>query len=71
MVGSGIKKYANEKGWQIKEGVAFGVYRGYMMSMEEGNGWKSLSVTARLESDTAMQSAYELLNDKDIKKITE
>ena len=42
MVGSGIKKYANEKGWQIKEGVAFGVYRGYMMSMEEGNGWKSL-----------------------------
>ena len=68
MVGSGIKKFAKEKGWQIKEGVAFGVYRGYMMSMEEGNGWKSLSVTVRLESDAAMQSAYELLNDKNIKK---
>ena len=68
MVGSGIKKFAKEKGWQVKEGVAFGVYRGYLMSMEEGNGSKSLSVTARLESDTAMKSAYDLLNDKEIQK---
>lgn len=68
MVGSAIKKYAKEKGWQVKEGVAFGVYRGYMMSMQEGNGWKSLSVAARLETDAAMNSAYELLNDNNIKK---
>ncbi len=68
MVGTGIKKYAKENNWQIKNGVAFGVYRGYMMSMQEGAGWKSLSIAARLEGETALNSAYELLNDSDIMK---
>ncbi len=68
MVGSAIKKYANEKNWQIKEGVAFGAYRGYMMTMQEGNGWKSLSVSARLESDEAIKTVYDYLDDKSVKK---
>lgn len=68
MVGTGIKKFAKENNWQIKNGVAFGNYRGYMMSMQEGAGWKSLSVAARLESEEALNSAYELLNDKNIMK---
>ncbi len=68
MVGTGIKKYAKENNWQIKNGVAFGVRRGYMMSMQEGGGWKSLSIAARLEDETALNSAYELLNDQSIMK---
>lgn len=68
MVGSAIKKYAKEKNWQVKNGVAFGTYRGYMMSMQEGGGWKSLSIAARLENEEALKSAYELLNDPNIKK---
>lgn len=68
MVGSAIKKYANEKGWQIKEGVAFGVYRGYMMTMQEGNGWKSLSVSARFENEELLKLVYDYLEDKGIKK---
>lgn len=68
MVGTGIKKFAKENSWTVKNGIAFGVYRGYMMSMQEGAGWKSLSIAARLESDDAIKSAYELLNDKDIMK---
>ena len=68
MVGTGIKKFAKENNWQIKNGIAFGVYRGYMMSMQEGAGWKSLSIAARLENEDTVKSAYELLNDKDIMK---
>ena len=68
MVGSAIKKYAKENNWQIKNGVAFGVYRGYMMSMQEGGGWKSLGIAARLEGEPALKSAYELLNDREIMK---
>ena len=68
MVGSAIKKYAKEKNWQVKNGIAYGIYRGYMMSMQEGGGWKSLSIAARLESEEALNSAYELLNDKNIMK---
>lgn len=68
MVGSAIKKYAKEKNWQVKSGVAFGIYRGYMMSMQEGAGWKSISIAARLENEAALQSAYELLNDKSFMK---
>ena len=68
MVGSAIKKFSKENGWTIKNGIAFGIYRGYVMSMQEGAGWKSLSVAARLESEDALKSAYELLNDKNIMK---
>ncbi len=68
MVGTGIKKFAKENEWQIKSGIAFGNYRGYMMSMQEGAGWKSLSIAARLESEDVVKSAYELLNDKKIMK---
>lgn len=68
MVGTGIKKFAKENNWQVKNGIAFGVYRGYMMSMQEGAGWKSLSIAAKLENEDAIKSAYELLNDKSIMK---
>lgn len=68
MVGSAIKKYAKENNWQVKNGIAFGIYRGYMMSMQEGAGWKSISIAARLENEDALQSAYELLNDKSFMK---
>lgn len=68
MVGTAIKKFAKEKEWTIKNGISFGIYRGYMMSMQEGAGWKSLSIAARFENDDALNSAYELLNDKKIMK---
>ncbi len=68
MVGTAIKKFAKEKEWTIKNGIAFGVYRGYMMSMQEGAGWKSLSVATRFENEEAIKSAYDLLNDKNIMK---
>lgn len=68
MIGSAIKKFAKENEWITKNGIAYGKYRGYMMSMQEGAGWKSLSIAARLENDDALKSAYELLNDKKIMK---
>ena len=68
MVGTAIKKFARENGWTVKNGIAFGIYRGYMMSMQEGAGWKSLSIAARLENEDTIKSAYELLNDKSIMK---
>lgn len=41
MVGSGIKKYAKQNGLTVKNGVAYGIYRGYMLTLQEGAGWKS------------------------------
>lgn len=41
MVGSGIKKYAKQNGLTVKNGVAYGIYRGYMLTLQEGSGWKS------------------------------
>ena len=42
MVGSAIKKYAAANGLVVKNGVAYGVYRGYMITLQEGAGWKSV-----------------------------
>lgn len=42
MVGSSIKKYAEKNGLTVKNGVAYGIYSGYMVTLQEGSGWKSV-----------------------------
>lgn len=68
MVGSAIKKFAAENGMAIKDGVAFGNYHGYMMSMEEGVGWKSISFAVHFKDETAQNALLGFLHDPAIKK---
>lgn len=68
MVGKGLKTFAAEKGLTVSNGVAYGVYRGFMLSMQEGNGWKSAAFAVRFPDETAMQTAVGFLNDKSVKK---
>ena len=68
MVGSAIKKFAAENGMTIKEGIAFGNYRGYMLALEEGIGWKSVSFAVRFEDENSQNALLAFLNDPAIKK---
>lgn len=68
MVGSAMKKFAAENGMAIKDGIAFGNYHGYMMSMEEGVGWKAISFAVRFEDENAQNALLGFLNDPAIKK---
>lgn len=70
MVGSGIKKYAKENGLTVKNGVAYGVYRGYMITMQEGAGWKSVDFAVWMDNDLnlAVQNQLRSMFDEQTKK---
>ena len=38
MVGSGLKKLANEYGMTVSNGIAYGSLGGYAATMDEGSG---------------------------------
>lgn len=42
MIGSGLKKLAQENNMKLDRGVAYGSLQGYAATMFEGSGWKSI-----------------------------
>lgn len=61
MVGKGIKKYANEKGLTVKNGLAYGVYHGFMITLNEGSGWKALSVAVSFNDENSVKNILKRL----------
>lgn len=68
MVGSALKKYANEKNLTVNNGMAYGVYRGFMIALNEGSGWKALSVAVSFNDENAHLALGAFLSDANIKK---
>lgn len=68
MVGKALKVYAAEKGLAVSNGVVYGIYRGFMLSMHEGSGWKSAAFAVRFADEVSLQAAVGFLNDKAVKK---
>ena len=54
MIGSALKKLAAKNGLTVSDGIAFGSYQGYAISLSEGSGYKLLTVSTHL-TDTAIQ----------------
>lgn len=59
MIGSGLKKLAQEKGMKVAKGVAYGNLQGFAATMSEGAGFKQIVFTTRI-ADPAQKDA--LLN---------
>ena len=57
MIGTGLKKLANENGMTIAKGIAFGSLRGYAASLSEGAGWKQI-VFATAISDSVKKTEF-------------
>lgn len=47
MIGSGLKKFAQQHGMKIARGIAYGSFYGYAATFYEGSGWKRIVVTTR------------------------
>ena len=47
MIGSGLKKFAQQQGMKIARGVAYGSFYGYAATFCEGSGWKRIVVSTR------------------------
>lgn len=57
MIGSGLKKLANENGMTIAKGIAFGSLRGYAASLSEGAGWKQITFATAI-ADAQKKTAF-------------
>lgn len=67
MVGSAIKKFANEVGLKLGGGVAYGVWGGYMLTLVDGMDIKKASFSCAVTDDVA-QKLNASLNEKSFKK---
>ena len=68
MIGSGLKKMAKENGMQVAHGVAYGAYRGFALTMNEGSGWKALEFATRIADPNAEEALKRKLNEVDLKR---
>lgn len=58
MIGSGLKKFAKESNLQISSGVAYGVMQGYGVTLQEGSGYKQMTIATRF-ADMEQQREFE------------
>lgn len=47
MIGSNFKKFAEENGLKVSNGVAYGDFRGYAVTLSEGSGWKMIVISTK------------------------
>lgn len=58
MIGSGLKKLANQYGMRISDGIAYGRLMGFATTLCEGSGWKRVDIATRF-ANTEQQKAFE------------
>lgn len=57
MIGSGLKKLANENSMQVSHGVAYGSLRGYAATLSEGSGYKMIVFSVKF-SDSVKKTEF-------------
>lgn len=68
MIGSGLKKLAKEKGMKVASGVAYGSLDGYAATMQEGSGWKRVTLTTKFTDVQKQNELLALCNSKNLQK---
>lgn len=62
MIGSGLKKLAQENGMKVAKGVGYGSLRGYAATLSEGSGYKQLVVTTKFADQEKLQQLQDAVN---------
>ncbi len=68
MIGSGLKKYAEENGLRISSGLAYGRLRDYAATIFEGSGYKAIVITTRFADAVQKQQLMNLMNERNLMK---
>ena len=68
MIGSALKKFAQENGLKVDSGVAYGVYRGYTVTLWEGAGFKTICVSTKFIDAVKKQEFLNEIGSTDIAK---
>lgn len=70
MLGTGLRKMAKELGLKQDQGVAYGEYLGYNITLSEGLGWKCLGISIRAPEESRVNDFLNriLPDDKTLRK---
>lgn len=68
MIGSGLKKLANENGMKVAKGVAYGSLKGFAATLSEGSGYKQIVLTTKFPDPAKLQELQGKLNGRNIQR---
>lgn len=68
MIGSGLKKLAQENGMKVAAGVAYGSLGGFAATLSEGAGWKQIVFATRFPDAVKKTEFMEQIGLVDLKK---
>lgn len=68
MIGSALKKLARENEMKISNGVAYGAFRGYAVTLQEGSGYKRMDISTRFSDVSKQDQMKNEVNTVDLKR---
>ena len=67
MVGNDMKRFAEKNGLTVNFKMAYGVYKGYVISLMDRDASRSLTISIRLKDERALKALNERLNSATVK----
>ena len=68
MIGSALKKFAQQNGLTMDKGVAYGSLSGIAVTLSEGSGWKQIVFSTRFADPARRTVVSDALAARDLKK---
>lgn len=68
MIGSGLKKLANQHGMTVSNGVAYGSLMGYATTLSEGSGYKLIDISTTFPELAQKDAFYAAVNAVDLSR---
>lgn len=69
MIGSGLKKLAEEYGLKVDQGVAYGSLQGFAATMSEGAGWKQIIFSVGFADPAQREAFMQAVNQVNVQKV--
>lgn len=68
MIGSALKKFAQQNGLTVDKGIAYGSLNGIAVTLCEGSGWKQITFATRFADPAGRTIVSDALAARDLKK---
>ena len=68
MIGTGLKKLANENGMKVANGLAYGTFRGYSAAFWDGSGTKTMMLSTSIRDVDAKSEFFSRLGQVNYQK---
>lgn len=68
MIGTGLRKLAQENGMKVAKGVAYGSLQGFAATMSEGSGYKQITFTTKFADEEKRMAFISVIENSNLQK---